>query len=70
MAGIAITIIVLNALSAAALIFIMIIYWAGKNKTNNFPMRLIFYLCMACLAQNIYVFIDNPISIHNQENQS
>jgi hypothetical protein len=65
--GVAITIIVLNALSAAALVFICIIYMTGAKKTNNFPMRMVFYLCIACFLQNVYVFIYNPIMINNKE---
>jgi uncharacterized membrane protein len=64
--GVAITIIVLNALSAAALVFIGFVYVSGLKTTNNFPMRMVFYLCIACLLQNIYVFIYNPIMINNK----
>ena len=47
----------------------MVIYLIGAKTRENFPMRMVFYLCVACLLQNIYVFIMTPFQVHNEEIQ-
>ena len=63
----AITIIVLNAISAIALIFIIAVYISGIKIVSHFSMRMVFYLCVACLLQNLYVFVMNPFAVHQEE---